>query len=57
MDINSLRIGVTVAGLIAFVLLVFWVYSKNNRAHFHEAGKLPFLEDQSIKPGAQGDKK
>jgi cbb3-type cytochrome oxidase subunit 3 len=57
MDINSLRISVTLAGLIAFVLLVFWVYSKNNKAHFREAGNLPFLEDQSVKPGVHEDKK
>jgi cbb3-type cytochrome oxidase subunit 3 len=57
MDINSLRIGVTLAGLIAFLLLVFWVYSKNNKAHFREAGNLPFLEDQSTRPCTHEDKK
>jgi cbb3-type cytochrome oxidase subunit 3 len=45
MDINVLRIGVTIAGLVLFLALVVWVYSARNRAGFQAAGYLPLLDD------------
>jgi cbb3-type cytochrome oxidase subunit 3 len=57
MEINTLRIAVTVAGLIVFLALVFWVYSKDNRAHFRDAGNLPFLDDQAKATQSDAERK
>jgi cytochrome c oxidase cbb3-type subunit IV len=44
MDINTLRILVTVASFIVFVGIVIWVWRNRNTADFKEAAKLPFDE-------------
>ena len=45
MDINFLRSVVTVAGLVIFLGIVVWAYSKRNKASFDEAANLPFGQD------------
>lgn len=45
MDINTLRSIVTVLGLITFIGILVWAYSRKNRADFDEAAKLPFGQD------------
>jgi cytochrome c oxidase cbb3-type subunit 4 len=45
MDIGLWRSGVTVVSLCMFVGIVVWVYSRSNKAHFEEAGKLPLGDD------------
>ncbi len=42
MDINDLRIAITVLSLVLFLSLVGWVYSRRQRAGFDEAAALPF---------------
>jgi cytochrome c oxidase cbb3-type subunit 4 len=49
MDINDLRSIVTVVSLAAFVGIVAWAWSRNNRARFDEAAQLPFAEEQGEK--------
>jgi cytochrome c oxidase cbb3-type subunit 4 len=45
MDIDELRIAVTVLSFVAFIGVMVWAWSKRNKAAFDEAANLPFLED------------
>ena len=45
MDVNDLRIIVTLLSLVAFVGIVVWVWSRRNRARFDEAKMLPFIDE------------
>jgi cytochrome c oxidase cbb3-type subunit IV len=45
MDVNVLRIGVTLLSLALFVGIVVWAWSRRNQAAFDEAAQLPFVED------------
>ncbi|HQZ05474.1 MAG: cbb3-type cytochrome c oxidase subunit 3 [Rhodoferax sp.] len=45
MDINTLRSITTVAALVAFLGIVWWAWSKNRKADFDEAARLPFEQD------------
>ncbi len=44
MDINDLRSIVTVVGLLCFLGIVWWAYSKRSQQGFEEAANLPFAE-------------
>ena len=44
MDINDLRSILTVAGLLCFLGIVGWAYSKGSKKGFEEAANLPFAE-------------
>lgn len=50
MDVNTLRILVTLASFAAFAGIVAWTWSKRRSAGFDEAANLPFRE--SVPPGA-----
>ena len=41
MDVNTLRSIVTVAGLVTFIGIVLWAWSKRNAADFEQAARLP----------------
>ena len=45
MDINTLRSISTVAGLVVFLGIVWWAWSKNRKHDFDEAARLPFEQD------------
>lgn len=45
MDINDLRSIATVLGLIVFLGIVAWAWSKRNKERFDEAANLPFQDD------------
>lgn len=45
MDINTLRILVTIASFIVFIGIVVWVWRKRKSSDFKEAANLPFKED------------
>jgi cytochrome c oxidase cbb3-type subunit IV len=45
MDVNTLRIAVTLLSLMAFVGIVVWACAKRNRERFDEAAQLPFADD------------
>ena len=55
MDVNELRIAVTVLSFIAFIGIVMWVWSRpGNAAHFDAAARLPFQDaDQGGQKPAQ----
>ncbi len=44
MDVNTLRIAVTLLSLALFVGLVVWSWSRRRRDAFDEAARLPFVE-------------
>lgn len=44
MDINDLRILVTVVAFAAFVGIVWWAYAPSRRARFERDALLPFEE-------------
>ena len=48
MDINDLRIVVTLLSFVAFAGVVAWAWSRRNRAAFEEAAMLPFADDTSL---------
>jgi cytochrome c oxidase cbb3-type subunit IV len=45
-DINTLRIAVTVVSFCTFVGIVLWAYGGGTRRRFEEAARLPFEEDE-----------
>jgi cytochrome c oxidase cbb3-type subunit 4 len=45
MDVNDLRIAVTLMSLLTFVGLMVWVGLRRNRAGFDEAARIPFADD------------
>jgi cbb3-type cytochrome oxidase subunit 3 len=45
MDMNLIRVIVTVASFLAFLSILGYVAWPANRRHFDEAARLPFEED------------
>lgn len=45
MDINDWRGVAVITCLIAFLTIVFWAYSKKNKARFEEAANVIFEDD------------
>ena len=56
MDLNDLRIIVTLVSMFTFIGIVVWAWSSRNRARFDEAALLPFAEDLSASRSPQGEK-
>ena len=52
MDINDLRSIITVMGLLSFLGICAWAYSRHAKAGFDEAAHLPLNEDDM--PSASG---
>ena len=50
MDVNDLRIIVTLLSFAAFIGIVVWVWSRRNKAQFDEAQMLPFIGEPSEPP-------
>ena len=48
MDVNDLRIAVTVISLIAFVGLMAWVWRDRHVQAFDEAARLPLADDSRV---------
>ncbi|MBS0446758.1 MAG: cbb3-type cytochrome c oxidase subunit 3 [Proteobacteria bacterium] len=46
MDLNDLRILVTVFSFAIFAGIAVWAWSRRNQARFAEAERLPFLDEQ-----------
>ncbi len=51
MDVNTLRIAVTVVGLALFLVLVLHTWSRRRRADHDAAAMLPFLDDEPSPAG------
>ena len=50
MDLNDLRVAVTVISLLAFLAVVVSTMRSSRRREFEEAAQLPFADE---KPGEQ----
>ena len=50
MDVNILRIAVTVLSFAAFIGIVVFAVSRRNAASFSEAAQLPFLDQSAHSP-------
>jgi len=48
MDINDLRVVVTLLSFAAFAGIVGWAWSRRNHAAFEEAAMLPFADEKSM---------
>ena len=47
---NLIRTIVTVMGIVCFLAIVFWAYSRAPKQRFDEASHLPFADDASDRP-------
>ena len=47
MDVNELRVIVTLLSFGAFAGIVGWAWSRRNAARFSEAAQLPFVDEES----------
>ena len=56
MDVNALRILVTLLSLVAFVGIVIWAWSRTNRGRFAEAAQLPFVDEAAQRRVADEDR-
>lgn len=45
MDINILRVGVTVVGFVLFVGILVWAWRPAKKEQFDEAAQLPFKSE------------
>ncbi len=50
MDVNDLRVIVTVLSFVAFIGIVIWVVARRNAARFDAAAQLPFQEAANAQP-------
>ncbi len=48
MDVNDLRIAVTVLSLLAFLGLLAWVAASRRRQAFEEAALIPLADDSKV---------
>jgi cytochrome c oxidase cbb3-type subunit 4 len=55
-DINDLRSLITVLGLLCFLGICYWAYSKHSKAGFDEAARLPLTDDDVPAAGGWQDK-
>lgn len=54
MDINDLRIVITVLSFFTFVGIVIWAFSRKRKREFDEAANLPFRENDSDRGAGAG---
>jgi cytochrome c oxidase cbb3-type subunit 4 len=45
MDLNDIRIGITVLAMLSFLGIVAWAWSSRRKADFEAAARLPLEED------------
>ncbi len=55
MDINDLRIAVTVISLLLFVALVAYTWSRRRTAEYASAALLPFAEEGKLTGNGNGN--
>ena len=48
MDINDLRVAVTLASLVLFLALVAHTWSRRRRTEYEAAAQLPFIEEAPV---------
>ena len=48
MDINDMRIAVTLISMVLFIALVVHAWSRRRQAEYEAAAMLPFVEDGPV---------
>jgi cytochrome c oxidase cbb3-type subunit 4 len=48
MDVNDLRIVVTLASLVLFVALIVHTWSRRRNAEHEAAARLPFVDEEAL---------
>jgi cytochrome c oxidase cbb3-type subunit 4 len=46
MDVDALRIAVTLLSFVAFIGIWVWAWSRKNKSRFDEAANLPFVDQE-----------
>jgi len=54
MDVNDLRIAVTLLSFVCFAGIVAWTVSRRNKPSFDEAALIPFTVDEMAPVPARG---
>ena len=54
MDVNDMRVAVTLISLALFIGIMLWTWAPRQRRGFDEAARLPFL-DEEAQAGRQGE--
>jgi cytochrome c oxidase cbb3-type subunit IV len=54
MDINDLRVVISVASFVVFIGIVIWAYSRKRARDFDEAAMLPFTGKEFGEDGVAG---
>jgi cytochrome c oxidase cbb3-type subunit 4 len=57
MDVNDVRVAVTVAGLVLFLALWVWTWNRKRKSAFDEAARLPFAGDDLAQPSNEQDRR
>jgi cytochrome c oxidase cbb3-type subunit 4 len=52
MDVNDLRIAVTILSFACFAGIVAWAWSRKNKGQFDEAAMLPFVDEGAVRRAA-----
>ena len=50
MDVNDLRIAVTVSGFVLFLALMAYTWNRRRKAEYEEAAMLPFRGEADADP-------
>lgn len=45
MDVNDLRVAVTVAAFFLFIAVLVWTYRPSHKAQFDDAAQVPFRSE------------
>ena len=48
MDVNTIRIGVTLLSFVVFIGIWAWALKRKNQAGFAEAAQLPFHDSRPV---------
>jgi len=56
MDVNDLRIAVTLLSFVCFAGIVGWTVSRRNKPGFDEAALIPFSVDDTAPVPARGER-
>lgn len=54
MDMNNIRVVITVACFAAFIGIVWWAYGARRQARFDRAARSVLEEDDDVRPAGPG---
>ncbi|MDE2094850.1 MAG: CcoQ/FixQ family Cbb3-type cytochrome c oxidase assembly chaperone [Burkholderiales bacterium] len=57
MDVNDLRIAVTLLSFVIFIGIVVWAWSRKNAARFDEAAQLPFMDSDDADRSSRAERR